>query len=130
MRARILPAILLAVVVAVTGYTAFRTIDPLFACEIDIRASIPAPDGKTSIVVFENACGATVGFNTQVSVAPVGGTFSPASSPPFLVLSGRQDLVVQWLDGRVIEVRIPSKEDVLKREAVVAGITVTYRYPP
>jgi hypothetical protein len=37
-----------------------------------VRSSIPSPDGKKSVVIFWKECRATVGFNTQASIAPLG----------------------------------------------------------
>ena len=37
-------------------------------CGNDILRSVPSPDGKLTVVVFQRDCGATTGFSTQGSV--------------------------------------------------------------
>jgi len=37
-------------------------------CENEVSAAVRSPSGKMKAVVFDRGCGATVGFNTQLSV--------------------------------------------------------------
>jgi hypothetical protein len=62
--------------------------DTFARCKTVVRNLIPSPDGHKSIVIFEKECGATVGFNTQASIAPASRSFSPEENPPFFVSSG------------------------------------------
>ena len=39
-------------------------------CDNEISQSISSPSGAMKTVVFHRECGATVGFNTQVSILP------------------------------------------------------------
>lgn len=57
-------------------------------CKTDVRKSIPSPDTKNVVVVFGKECNATVGFNTQLSIAPAGSAFSAEKYPAFFVTSG------------------------------------------
>jgi len=58
------------------------------ACKIVVPNSIPFPDGKKSLVIFRKECGATVGLNTQASIAPAGNSFSPEKNPAFFASPG------------------------------------------
>jgi hypothetical protein len=96
-------------------------------CETVIRNSIPSPDGSNSIVVFGRECGATVGFNTQASIAPTGSSFSATKYPAFFVVSGLQVVVAKWLGEHAIEIAmIPGTDKVFKREHHVGNIEIRY----
>ena len=76
-------------------------------CGTTVHQTVAAPDGKLSAVVFDIDCGATTGFNTQVSIAPVGREFSPDRYPAFLKLDGRHDIAIKWIGERALEVSTP-----------------------
>jgi hypothetical protein len=125
-RARwIIPLLAACAAVAIGGalYLA-STFDP---CQTVVRELIPSPDGSNSIVVFGRECGATVGFNTQVSIAPTGSSFSSDKYPAFFVVSGLQDVVARWLGQRAVEIAvIPGAEKVYRREERVGDIRIIY----
>jgi len=95
----------IAVIVATFAIYADAAFSPL--CGVTVHKIIPAPGGKLSAVVFDIDCGATTGFNTQVSIAPVGREFSPDRYPAFLRLDGRHDIALKWLGERALEVSTP-----------------------
>ncbi|HEX3993806.1 MAG TPA: hypothetical protein VHX39_21765, partial [Acetobacteraceae bacterium] len=97
-------------------------------CKTVVHRSIPSPDGNRSIVIFEKECGATVPFNTQASIAPVGSSFSPENSPPFFVISGRQDIFAGWRGNRIVEIAggIPGGR-IFKDDRRVGEIQVEYK---
>ena len=118
------------VLVVVTGIVAYAILleqGVLDGCRVAVHSSISAPDGRTSAVVFEMECGATVPFNTQVSLAPAGKPFSPKKNPAFLVLSGQHELVVRWGGEKVIEIDIPQEARVFRSERSVGDITIEYK---
>ena len=97
-------------------------------CKIDVRRSIPSPDGKKSLVVFGKECGATVGFNTQIGIASAGGAFSPEKSPAFFVTPGLHVVTANWLGDSVVEIAIiPGGDETFKREQTVGDVTVVYK---
>jgi hypothetical protein len=57
-----------ALIAAGTVYVSYLVGD-FGECTAIARNSIPSPDGKRYIAVFGTECGATVAFNTQVSIA-------------------------------------------------------------
>jgi hypothetical protein len=98
------------------------------ACTTAVRNSIPSPDGKKSLVIFGKECGATVGFNTQASIAPTGFAFSTEKSPAFFAISGEHVVVAKWLGDSTVEISsIPEKERVFKSEQRVGDIKVVYK---
>jgi hypothetical protein len=103
--------IVVGVVVAVSAVIAGGTLSIEYfmsgfgACKTLVRTSIPSPDGSKSIVIFGKECGATVGLNTQASIAPAGVLFLlrniPLSllfpAPPSLLRRGLEIAPLQFL---------------------------------
>src|ERR1700732_3680011 len=100
----------------------------LGACKPVVRSSVPSPDGTKSIVIFGKECGATVGFNTQASIAPIGSSFSTEKSPAFFAISGVHVVIAKWLGDSTVEISsIPKGERVFKSEPRVGDIKVAYK---
>ena len=96
-------------------------------CKLDVRHSIPSPDGKKSLVIFGKECGATVGFNTQISVAPTGDPFSPEENPAFYATSGLHEVMAKWIGDSAVEIAlIPGGGQVFRSEQSVGDIKVIY----
>jgi hypothetical protein len=96
------------------------------ACNTAIRNSIASPDGKKAIVIFEKECGATVGFNTQASIAPTDRSFSPDKNPAFFVISGEQVVMAKWLGESEVEIAVIPGGTVFKSENSVGDIKIAY----
>jgi hypothetical protein len=81
-----------------------------------------------SLVVFGRECGATTGYNTQLSIAPAGGPFSPEKNPAFFVTSGLQDVTARWLGDNAVEISGASGGDkIFKNEPNVGDVTIVYK---
>lgn len=71
----IIPAVAAGVAI-VGGALYIEYVTSIFGkCKTVVRDSIPSPDRRKPIVIFEKECGATVPFNTQASIASAGGSF-------------------------------------------------------
>lgn len=114
-----------AAVAGVAAYLAFFSGG--HHCEATVHNWISAPGGRIAAVVFEMECGATVPFNTQVSLTSANRPFLPGTNAAFLILSGKHDLVVRWGGEKTLEVTIPSAAQVFRNEPSVDGVTVEYR---
>jgi hypothetical protein len=102
--------------------------DRFGACKTVVHNSIPSPDGHKSIVIFEKQCGATVGFNTQASIAPAGRSFSYEGNLAFFVVSGTPEVVAKWLGDNVVEMAVVPKEgEIFKSEQTVGDIKIMYK---
>jgi hypothetical protein len=95
-------------------------------CKTVVRNSIPSPDGSKSIVIFGKECGATVGFNTQASIAPADGSFSPDKNPAFFVVSGEHVVLARWLGDSAVEIALQEGGKVFRNEQRVGDIKVVY----
>jgi hypothetical protein len=102
----------------------FARFDP---CDTVIERVIPSPDNGKALIVFRRDCGATVDFNTQVSVVPSGRKFSFDDYPPFFGISGKPALNVVWLSGNRVRIVIPRSEKIFRRAKESEGISVTYQ---
>jgi hypothetical protein len=124
----VIPVVTVCAVIAVAALNIAYFMDGFGACKTVVRNSMPSPDGTKSIVIFGKECGATVGFNTQVSIAPSGGSFSQEKSPAFFAISGEHSIMAKWLGDSTVEISsIPEGERVLKSEQRVGEIRITYK---
>lgn len=55
-------------------------------CDDEVVSTVASPSHTTSAVVFNRNCGATTGFNTQVSIVQAGA--SPSGAGNVLILDG------------------------------------------
>jgi len=93
-------------------------------CSNDVVASVLSPSGNNKAVVFSRNCGATTGFNTQVSV--VGATLAPDVGGNVLILDGAIPLTLRWLSESQLSVVGVGSTKVFKQEQSVAGVSVIY----
>lgn len=118
-------AAVIAIGLAGLGYGLWSVMDDFGACATVEERSIPSPDGRTRIVVFGRACNATVPLNTQLSVSPVDGRFSPETSPPFLVTRA-SSITAAWRSNTEVEVELPGDAVVYRQDKRVGNIGVSY----
>jgi len=96
------------------------------ACQNEVAASLNSPSGKLQAVVFHRGCGATVGFNTQVSVIAAPGALSNEGGN-VLILEGKVEPKIQWLSEGRLSIAGIGSEKAFKKEQSVLGIEVSYR---
>jgi len=96
-------------------------------CRTDVRKSISSPDAENVVVVFGKECNATVGFNTQLSIAPAGSALSAEKYPAFFVTSGLHVVQVAWRDDGAVEITlIPGGGKIFRNEERAGSIRVIY----
>jgi hypothetical protein len=123
-----IPVAAICTVIGVAALNIAYFMDGFGACKTVVRSSIPSPDGAKSIVIFGKECGATVGFNTQASIAPIGSPFSTEKSPAFFAISGEHVVIAKWLGDSTVEISsIPKGERVFKSEPRVGDIKIAYK---
>jgi hypothetical protein len=64
-------------------------------CENEVSASVRSPSGKMKAVLFNRGCGATVGFNTQVSVLSAEAAL-PNDEGNVLIVDDDVSLALHW----------------------------------
>ena len=115
-----------AVLVAIT-VCAYRFIATLDICDTRIDHEISSPDGKRIAVIFHRDCGATVDFNTQVSVVPAGTVFSFNDYPAIYSSGGESELPVSWLAPDKLQIILPRSEKIYRRDRSAGGVAITYK---
>jgi hypothetical protein len=76
-------------------------------------------------VVFKRGCGATVGFNTQVSVLSAEAAL-PNTEGNVLVIDGAVPLDLHWESDYSLQIAGTLSSRIFKQERVVASVRITY----
>lgn len=95
-------------------------------CDVDVFDTRTSPDGRYKAVSFGVDCGATTGFNTQLSILPATAAFDRDVYPPSLVLDDKRPLAMRWADNVVLVVTIPKTARIYKREDRAGEVIVRY----
>ena len=76
-------------------------------------------------VVFNRGCGATVGFNTQVSLLPANAAL-PNDGGNVLIVDDTVSLKIEWESDEAVRISGQLDTEIFKREASVSGVRVAY----
>jgi len=93
-------------------------------CGNEVVSRIASPSRSINAVVFNRNCGATTGFNTQVSV--VHGNAVPSGAGNALILEGKVPLELRWVSESELQITGLGSAKVFKQEQSVAGVSVAY----
>jgi hypothetical protein len=94
-------------------------------CENEVAARLPSPSGRLEAVVFNRGCGASVGFNTQLSIVSAGQV--PEGGGNALILDGTVPLGITWISESSLEVVGTGGARAFKKEPSAADVSVSYR---
>ena len=94
-------------------------------CDNEIHIVAPSPDGARKAVVFMRNCGATTGFNTQVSIIPAH-MASPRDKGNVLVVDGRHTLRLRWHGNDALEIGGYGSARVFRQTATAAGVRLHF----
>ncbi|QRP63164.1 hypothetical protein I6J77_13715 [Rhodanobacter sp. FDAARGOS 1247] len=95
-----------------------------FGCGDEVVSTTSSPSHAISAVVFNRNCGATTGFNTQVSIVPAGA--APSGAGNTLILDGTVPLKFLWVSESKLLITGLGYAKVFKQERSVAGVSVVY----
>ncbi|MCV2356926.1 hypothetical protein LNV09_22520 [Paucibacter sp. B2R-40] len=112
-----------ALILAGISFTVFAGCSDL--CGNDSSSSIVSPSGKLKVVVFSRDCGATTGFNTQLSIVQANAELPNEGGNTFIA-NGTVPLRIQWQSDSRLSISGVQGQKVLKQEALVGGVAVTY----
>jgi hypothetical protein len=93
-------------------------------CSNETVSSQGSPSGAYKAVVFSRNCGATTGFNTQLSILKA--SEAPNSSGNALILDATIPLVIRWSSETRVSVEGANGAKHFKQERSVSGIEVSY----
>lgn len=94
-------------------------------CENEVSQTVLSPSGKLKVLVFSRDCGATTGFNTQVSIIPSSDAL-PDDGGNALILRGEVPLKVEWRSDSSLQLNGLGSAKLFKQEHAVAGVTIGY----
>jgi hypothetical protein len=94
-------------------------------CENEVTQSVLAPSGRLKAVVFNRGCGATVGFNTQVSILEAGRQL-PDDGGNVLIVDDKVKFSLQWTSDTTLNISGSLATRAFKKESEVAGVEVSY----
>lgn len=94
-------------------------------CNNEVEQTISSPSGASKAFVFNRDCGATVAFNTQVSITS-GATDVPRGVGNALVLNGQVPLQLRWVSDRKLAISGLGSARVAVKNASVGEVTITY----
>ncbi|MEO5622054.1 MAG: hypothetical protein ABIO74_03365 [Dokdonella sp.] len=106
----------IAMLAAVTGCD--------FGCGDEVVSRTSSLSQAVSAVVFNRNCGATTGFNTQVSIVRAG--TAPSGAGNTLILDGTVPLKFLWVSDSKLQITGLGSAKVFKQEQLVAGVSVAY----
>lgn len=97
-----------------------------FGCGNEVAARTVSPTGKMDVVVYNRNCGATTGFNTQVSIVPAGQ--DPKGSGSVLVLDGTAPLRVNWASEAAVTLSGLGSARVFHKAEQFKGVAISYEF--
>jgi len=110
---------------AAFGFVVFQDIGSA-DCGVDIFATLTSTDGRHKAISFGVDCGATTGFNTQLSILPAAAIFDRDAYPPQLILDGKWTLAILWKDDTGLVVTIPKTVQIYKQEERAGEVFISY----
>lgn len=94
-------------------------------CENEILQTIGSPSGAKKAIVFSRNCGATSGFNTQVSVLPAGDSLTDESGNAF-VAAATLPVEVKWISDSSLQIAKIGDASPIKQNSQVLNVAVSY----
>ena len=112
--------------------------DEFGMCGVDVVETIPSPDRKHRVVIYQHDCGATTDFSTQVTLDPlfaarpiVGGNIWSADADhggaPRAKWGG-PDVQIQWTSPTTLRLLHHLRARVFRAEKKVGSVTVVYGF--
>jgi hypothetical protein len=108
-------------------FVQYTSLSILGDCVDNMKYESVSPDRRFVATVFEQSCGATTGFSTQVNIRESSQSFDSKSKGNILVLvtGGRNDIYLSWSDRSHLSVSLLNVE-IFKKEEMWNGISITY----
>jgi hypothetical protein len=94
-------------------------------CVNTVKYESTSPDGMFIATAFERGCGATTDFNMQASVRESSQPFDFKSGGNILVIGGRDNIHLNWINKRHLSIRF-SAAKIFKKEKTWRSINITY----
>jgi len=94
-------------------------------CGNEVSQTVISPSGKLKAVAFNRNCGATTGFNTQVSIIPASESL-PGERGNTLILDGSVPLKIEWRNDSKLHLSGFGAARVFLQARSAASVSVSY----
>jgi hypothetical protein len=94
-------------------------------CGNEVASTIESAGGGHVAVIFNRNCGATTGFNTQLSVLAKGDAV-PKEAGNTLIADGSLALKVRWVSESELVIAGVQGAKIFKQEKLANGVAVSY----
>jgi hypothetical protein len=94
-------------------------------CENEVIKAVDSPSGIFKVVTFGRGCGATIGFNTQVSIVDADSSV-PDDTGNVMIVDDEVPLEIRWLSDNELAISGWRKTEVFKQEISVNGVRIRY----
>lgn len=95
------------------------------ACGNEVSNTVVSPTGTMKAVVFNRNCGATTGFNTQVSVLSLGQDLQDEGGN-VLIVDDTVPLVIRWTSNDEIFISGIGGSTIFKKANSAEGVRIRY----
>jgi hypothetical protein len=95
-------------------------------CQKIVHVRIPSPTNTLDAWIFELECGATTGFNTQLSIVSAKEGLDYSRFPPAVVVGGKSSIQAAWLSQTKLAVSLAPSVTIYTRKAESNGVTLRY----
>lgn len=95
------------------------------SCGNEIVQTINSPSGKFKAIVFSRNCGATTGFNTQVSVLHVDESLPNEGGNTFIT-NGSVPIVLHWQTNSALHISNIGNTSPIKKIKQGSGVVIRY----
>jgi hypothetical protein len=104
----------------------------VYDCKNQIFESIFSEKGDVKAVIFERNCGATTTYSTHISILDVERRLQNLPGNALIVEGKPSDLGLRltWERENSLTIEIKSENQIYKKEDLVNGISVTYKFRP
>jgi hypothetical protein len=94
-------------------------------CGNEVSQTVVSPSGVLKAVTFSRNCGATTGFNTQVSILVSAGAL-PNEVGNTYIANGASPIQIKWRSDTELTLVVSNGEAPVKMENHVSGVKVSY----
>lgn len=94
-------------------------------CSNEISQSIASPSGELKAVIFTRNCGATTGFNTQISIVPTRNELPDDGGNAFIAANAFP-VTLRWQSNTALDIISQPPGHIFKQQPTIIGVSIRY----
>lgn len=94
-------------------------------CNNEVSHFSVSPDNKFKAVVFNRNCGATTGFNTQISIINIDSQLQTNGGNIF-IMDNKENITLEWSSNNQLVVKGNLNNETFKKLQEFKGIHISY----